>query len=393
MIGPMKKKVIMSAVLTAVALVVFFGVIAGVYVAQTNRTIAKLKTQGEVVERYVFSRDMTAGDVVTASDVLKVNVKGESAPTDSYTELDSLVGRRLKVNAGQRTIAIGSLFFEDDKAPALDTRLQEFNMIKLPSDLLDGDFIDVRILFPGGEDYSVIVGKKVEALGATEAESNTIFLRLNEEEINRISCAIIESYMRDGVLLYANKYVDPSTQLYDYARIDFVERFEANRYSEQTEATYDESGELLTEGTKVERTIPEIAVLIGLDTQETENIKLALDTSDAETLKYYRNKLVVTDKSIVANYPVKPEVATLIASNPNILVDIRAKYNVSVLEQQRVNLLGTSLTKYDPYTGETTEDEAKLKSISEKLKVEIEAQRTERQQYLLNLLAYPIIEE
>lgn len=393
MIGPMKKKVIMSAVLTAVALVVFFGVIAGVYVAQTNRTIAKLKTQGEVVERYVFSRDMTAGDVVTASDVLKVNVKGESAPTDSYTELDSLVGRRLKVNAGQRTIAIGSLFFEDDKAPALDTRLQEFNMIKLPSDLLDGDFIDVRILFPGGEDYSVIVGKKVEALGATEAESNTIFLRLNEEEINRISCAIIESYMRDGVLLYANKYVDPSTQLYDYARIDFVERFEANRYSEQTEATYDESGELLAEGTKVERTIPEIAVLIGLDTQETENIKLALDTSDAETLKYYRNKLVVTDKSIVANYPVKPEVATLIASNPNILVDIRAKYNVSVLEQQRVNLLGTSLTKYDPYTGETTEDEAKLKSISEKLKVEIEAQRTERQQYLLNLLAYPIIEE
>lgn len=416
MMGPMKKKVVTSAVVTAVIMIILFCLVGAVYVMQTNKQIADLKVKSEVVQRYVFTNDMLAGDVVTASNVALVDVKGESAPSDSY-ELLSMIGRRLKMNANAKTIVTESMFYEDDKEPELDTRLQEFNMITLPSDLVEGDYIDVRLRFPTGEDYAVIVGKKVESVGATEEESNTIFLRLSEEEIDRMGSAIIESYIRDGVHLYANKYVDASTQLFDYTRVNYVERFENNRYkivevnADETVSGEDVSGEeTLTR--KEERTVSEIASLIGLSVNETEDLKLAYDANNEEVLSTYRNKLVVTEKSIVANYPVKKEVAQLIKNNPNIIQEIKNKYDVEKLESLRQNLPNADVKVYqvDDFgnlildshnqpipklddNGHEMVSEEYISSIETKLQKEIETQKTERQQYLLNLLQRTTISE
>lgn len=409
MMGPMKKKVVTSAVVTAVIMIILFCVIGAVYVMQTNKTIADLKVKSEVVQRYVFIKDMLAGDVVTASNVALVDVKGESAPSDSFEYLD-MIGRRLKMNANSKTIVTDSMFYEDDKEPELDTRLQEFNMITLPSDLAEGDYIDVRLRFPTGEDYAVIVGKKIESVGATAEESNTIFLRLSEEEIDRMGSAIIESYIRDGVHLYANKYVDASTQLFDYTRVDFVKRFEDNRYkivevpAEEAISGEEVSGEDVIER-KVERTVEEIASLIGLSVNETEDIKLALEKNDETILSNYRSKLITTEKSIAANYPVKVEVAQLIKNNPNILQEIKNKYDVEKLESLRENLPNADIKAYqvDDFgnlildshnqpipklddNGHEMVSEEYITSIEAKLEKEIETQKTERQQYLLNLL-------
>lgn len=398
MIGPMKKKVITSAVVTALVLIVIFSVVSVIYVSQSNKTIAELKERGEVVQRYVFTKDMTIGDVVTADDIKYVDVKGESAPYDSYIheeeivngktqvtmdEKYSIIGKRLKVNAAEKTIVAESLFYAEDKEPEVDTRLQEFNMITLPSDLNVGDYIDVRIRFATGEDYSVLVGKKVYSFGSLEAETNTVFLRLNEEEIVRMGSAIIESYIRGGVNLYANKYVDPDAQLHTYDRVDYVAKYQDALYV--TEESVNESGEVVED--KTMRSISEIATIIGLNKEETENIKVAIDTKDEDTLAYYKDKLVVGDKSIEKTYPVKVEIATLIQNNPNILSEIKAKYNVEKLEQERIHFLNTDLTKIDEMTGELKDHEEHINSITENLEAEITTQRTERQEYLLQLLA------
>lgn len=405
MVGPMKKKVISSVFITAIVLILIFGLIAFFYVKQTNKKIAELEIKSEVVQRFVFLNDMTAGEVVTATDVLLVDVKGESAPTDSYKTFDDMIGKRLKVNANAKTIVTKSLFFADDEAPTTDLRLQEFNMITLPSDLDVGDYIDVRLRFPTGEDYSVLVGKKVESFGATGTTSNTIFLRLDEEEIVKMSSAIIESYIRDGILLYANRYIDPDNQLHDYSRVDYVAKFEEAMYIEITDEmsdniTIDDKGntvylpsgdpnaepKLVVDG-KIERTLSEIASIIGLTVEETENIQIALADNNQETLNYYKNKLHVADKGITANYPVKREVARLIANNPNILAEVKAKYNVEKLEQERVEFLDTNITTVDPITGEITIADKYLQSINENMEQEITLQKTERQEYLLNLLS------
>lgn len=436
MIGPMKKKVITSAVVTGVILTLVFVAVFAIYSNSKNNKIAELEKKGEVVQRYVFAKDMVVGDVVTEADIKVVDVKGESASLDSYVfeeKLDdkgkkvvsrddkwNIIGKRLKVNAEEKTIITKSLFYTEDQDPEMTTRLQEFNMITLPSDLDAGDYIDVRIRFSTGEDYAVIVGKKVESLGATEEKSNTIFLRLNEEEIVRMSSAIIESYVKGGINLYANKYVDPDNQLFIYNRVNFVEKYENAKYETISvdSLTYEsgESGEkgkyiipdgVTTSGDEFikERTTKEIASIIGLNEEETENIKIALANKDEDTLSYYKDKLVTGTKSITANYPVRTEVATLIKNNPNILEEIKQKYDIEELEDRRATLLAADYYKYQvdmdgnlvldydgnpirlyDENGNPAYNEDYIKSVDDKLKTEIETQKSERQEYLLGLI-------
>lgn len=395
MIGPMKKKVITSSVVTAVILILVFAVVSYLFLSSNSKRIAELERKSEVVQRYVFTNDLAAGTIITPDDIKVVEVKGESAPDDSFEynpdtkvdEKNDIIGRRLKVNALKQTIVTESLFYDLDEKSELDTRLQEYNMISLPSDLVDGDYIDVRIRFATGEDYSVIVGKKVESVGALEEQSNTVFLRLNEEEIVRMSCAIIESYINKGVLLYANKYVDPSNQLYDYKYVDLVSKYKALK----TEIIESEvSGE---EDTTIERDDKEIATILGVPLADIENVAKAIENKDKDTIALYNNKLIKTEKSISTTYPVKPVVATLIKNNPNILADIKAKYNVEALMAQRQDFMNTDLTKMDEMTGQLVDHEEHLTNIQEKLDKEIETQRTERQEYLLNLLGKTTVTE
>jgi len=389
MIGPMKKKMITATIVTAVVLILIFTVIFVLYISQTNKKISELQQKGEVVQRYVFTKDLPAGSVITTEDVKYVDVKGESAPIDSYEFKDEtvngrrinidqmydIIGRRLKVNVNEKMIVTSSLFFEEDKAPNLDTRLQEFNMITLPSDLNVGDYVDIRIRFATGEDFIVLVGKKIEAFGATGSSSNTIFLKLNEEEINRMASAIIESYINNGIKLYANKYVDPSNQLFEYHYVDLIAKYEEVKYT--ADSTYDiVSGELVERPSNTERTNEEIASLLGISVSEVEDIKTAIANKDEKALSYYQNKLVTMEKSIITNYPVKEEVANLIRSNPNIIEEVKAKYNVEELLIERATLPNTDVST-----------ESSINSVKEKLDKEIATQRTERQEYLLKLIS------
>ena len=223
MMGPTKKKMIITGVVAFIVPVLIGTIFFANYSKKKNEEIEALKIKGRVIERFVFAKDMLAGEIITAEDIKGVEVKRESAPSDSYESGDKtikdIIGKRLRINAEEKTIVAKSMFMNDDEPLTMDERYQEFNMITLPSDLKVGDFIDVRMSMIEGEDYIVIGGKEVKALGEG-VESNTIFLQLNEEEIIRMTAAVLESYMSDGFKLYANKYIDPSNQLYDYKRVD-----------------------------------------------------------------------------------------------------------------------------------------------------------------------------
>ena len=86
-------------------------------------------------------------------------------------------------------------------------RLMEYNMIALPSQLLEGTYVDIRLLLPNGEDFVVVSKKYVEQVSYT-----TIWIKLSEHEIETLSNAIIESYIIDGAKLYATTYSSPESQ-------------------------------------------------------------------------------------------------------------------------------------------------------------------------------------
>lgn len=416
MIGPMKKKMITVGIVSFLIPTIVAGVFFVKYSAGKNAKIATLEVENAVVERYVFSGDIPVDHIIGSTDVKVVGVKEMSAPLDSYPaeRLQEIVGKRIKIPAFDKTIVTENMFYKESDNVSTDLRKKEFNMINLPSDLVEGDFIDIRILFPTGEDFLVVVGKEVKQMG-TNAESNSIFLELTEEELVKLSGAIIESYISDSVNLYAVKYVNNYQQLFKEHPVDYVEKYEVAvqqlisgdyeiKYNEAMQNRIPEvnaSGEVIINASgeivyqEIEEIIPntandytdeEIATQAGMSVEYVQRIREAFEKSDEELLRYFRNQTVVESKLLAANYPIRSEVTALIHRNPNIIDTLKGKYNVEVLEMERQNLIDTSIRKEDAYTGELEEDASALTAIATKLDSEIEAQRAERKEYLQNMI-------
>ena len=125
------------------------------------------------------------------------NVTGVNVATKYVAKTDLTTG----------TILTNSMIQESERRLTADLRLQEFNMIQLPSDLAEGEYVDIRFTIPSGQDYIVISKKKI-----MKASETTIWIELNEDEILTMTNAIIEAYIMKGSNLYATRYVEPGLQ-------------------------------------------------------------------------------------------------------------------------------------------------------------------------------------
>ena len=97
-------------------------------------------------------------------------------------------------------------------APVLighDTREYEMRVVNLPLDQQENDIVDVRIMFPTGEDFVVLAKKQVKGLSMDTA---TFTLDLSEEEIVRMASATIDAFTVTGTRIYTTRYVESNLQ-------------------------------------------------------------------------------------------------------------------------------------------------------------------------------------
>ena len=246
----MKKKIIIAIIVTLLLTAAIAFAISHFVIKEKDAEILELQQQVVDTECLAFANDLKADSVITQSDLKTVQIKLTSLSAGTYKvngnsirhmildsndnlieskakddlklTKESLVGRVVKSNVSTNTLVMDSLLYAKNEEPTKDERIQEFNFIQIPSDVNVNDYIDVRIQFPAGEDYSVLIGKKVEKI----AGENTIFLKLKEDEIMTMGSAVIEAYMQKGVKLYAIKYTDPATQLFNEEIVDYVAKYE-----------------------------------------------------------------------------------------------------------------------------------------------------------------------
>jgi len=118
-----------------------------------------------------------------------------------------------KVNMNKNTVMTLQFVTKAEEQISKDTRITEVNTVLLPAKLENGENIDVRLRLPSGEDYIVVAKKEVELLKLADSFSeNTMYLKLDEVEIESLSNAIVEAAMIEGAYLYANKYVEAGMQ-------------------------------------------------------------------------------------------------------------------------------------------------------------------------------------
>ncbi len=129
-----------------------------------------------------------------------------------YLELNT-VPLVAKVTMKKNTLVTTELVTKSDNPVQNDIRKQEYNMIILPMDLVTGDYIDVRVMLPSGQDYIIVAKKEVEIPNINGVDSDdTIWINLSEDEILHMSCAIIEAYQIRGSKIYATKYTEAGMQ-------------------------------------------------------------------------------------------------------------------------------------------------------------------------------------
>ena len=133
------------------------------------------------------------------------NVKKKKKIDEDGNKLQKQMVMKVDVPAG--TIVTKDMISEVDDQVTSTQRIQEYNMIVLPSQLVNGDYIDVRISLPSGQDFIVL--SKKEVLGTN---STSVWMKLDEEEILTLNNAIVETYTITGAKLYAVQYVEPGLQ-------------------------------------------------------------------------------------------------------------------------------------------------------------------------------------
>ncbi len=118
-----------------------------------------------------------------------------------------------KVNMNKNTVITLDMISKSDEKTTNDLRKQEYNMLILPTQLETGEYIDVRLALPSGQDYIVISKKQVEIpqIGGVDSE-DTIWMKLTEAEIITMNNAIVDAYKITGSKLYVTTYIEAGIQ-------------------------------------------------------------------------------------------------------------------------------------------------------------------------------------
>ncbi|THF74381.1 SAF domain-containing protein [Cohnella fermenti] len=153
----------------------------------------------------VLTHALSSGTMIRDTDVAIAEVPEAQAALDSLSEKSAAVGKTVKIDLPQRMTLTASML-ADGQPLASDVREQEFNVIQLPTNLKKGQYVDVRIGFPTGEDFIVLSKKRVRDLSGT-----IVWYDMNESEILLVSSAIIDAYLQ-GARLYALPYIEPGMQ-------------------------------------------------------------------------------------------------------------------------------------------------------------------------------------
>lgn len=208
-VNPMQRKARQSFLLGMVVMLL----IAAIVVALLFMQIMKLKdaetaTAAASKTVAVLKSDIKSGQVITGADLTTKKLVTELSQTEIATVANLTENTVAKIDLGKGTILTQSMIVEQDESVTDTLRIQEYNMLTLPTDLQTNDYIDIRLILPNGQDYIVISKKRV-----IQSSENTIFLKMTEAEIVTMSNAIVENYITEGSQLYADKYVDPGIQV------------------------------------------------------------------------------------------------------------------------------------------------------------------------------------
>lgn len=154
---------------------------------------------------WVSNTGLTAGIKIKEEQLILKEISSNLDDNLFISEED--FGKILLIDLKADSPLLKSMIFNEEIAG--DVREEELNMLFIPGNLKENQYIDVRITFSNGEDYIVLSKMKVRD---ANIESNTLWLWMNERQILTLRSAIVDAYLHKGTKLYTVTYVAPTIQ-------------------------------------------------------------------------------------------------------------------------------------------------------------------------------------
>ena len=172
--------------------------------AQNSQIQAELNSIGTLVTVYEVSTKVYSGRQIKESDLIPVSVPMSTNGASSITDISQLIGKYYKVDINPGTILSADMIMaEKDETKKVYSR--EITLTSIPVSTIVGDYIDIRMILPNGEEYVVLSHERIERLYDT-----TITLHVSEEENAILNSVFGDLGSYNGfVLCYATKYLEP----------------------------------------------------------------------------------------------------------------------------------------------------------------------------------------
>ena len=212
-VNPMQKKARNSFLLGMIITLIVCAIIGVIlYIAVIGPENKASKEKGTATKAYALNRDVKSGQEITADMLSPINTYSNLIPQNyiDSTILTSVEsGKKVvaKVDLYKNTILTASTVTTEENTVTKDVRTMEYNMLTLPINLTIGDYVDIRITFPDGQDFIVIAKKEIKNI-----QGNTVTFDMSEADIVMLNSAIVESYIMKASNIYIEKYVEPGMQ-------------------------------------------------------------------------------------------------------------------------------------------------------------------------------------
>lgn len=216
--NPMQKKARNSFLLGMIITLIICSIIGVLtYLLISNKDKAKEQEEGALTYAYRLRADVKSGEEITIDKVESVLVTNKAVPAGGFasktenskgkwTDTPFPSGYKSKLDLSAGTILAENLVYVDEELTS-DVRYVEYNMLTLSTTMSVGDYIDVRLTLPNGQDLIVVSKKEIKSL-----IGDTIGLELTEGDILTMESAIVEAYIMTASKLYATQYVEPGNQ-------------------------------------------------------------------------------------------------------------------------------------------------------------------------------------
>lgn len=178
----------------------------------------QLHEQYSYTNLFVLTQDVTAGEELTADMFQALRVQSsENLSAAQSPAKEDLLGKRLKISLAKGAALSTDILYEGAEI-ADDERRVELRELELPQNLRENEFVDIRIVFPDGEDYLVIGHKRVyHMIRDDEGGVSALQMRFLEEELLRYQAACVDTKTYQDTRLYAVRYTgefQPAAQVY-----------------------------------------------------------------------------------------------------------------------------------------------------------------------------------